>query len=50
MDDGVIRLGVTGRGGLGLFALQQFTQVSGIKLIATACEAEALAHRAGGDR
>jgi predicted dehydrogenase len=36
MDDGLIRLGVIGCGGFGLFALQQFTQVHGIKLAAMA--------------
>src|SRR6516225_5441924 len=32
MDDGLIRLGVIGCGGFGLFALQHFTQVPGVKL------------------
>src|SRR5947207_10526122 len=36
MDDGLIRLGVSGCGGFGLFALQHFTQVSGVKLVAMA--------------
>jgi predicted dehydrogenase len=36
MDDNIIRLGVIGCGGFGLFALQQFTQVSGIKLVGMA--------------
>lgn len=36
MHDGLIRLGVSGCGGFGLFALQQFTQVSGVKLVAMA--------------
>src|SRR3954447_14615194 len=33
MDDNLIRLGVVGCGGFGLFALQHFTQGSGIKLV-----------------
>ncbi len=36
MDDGRIGLGVVGCGGFGLFALQQFTQVSGVVLIGMA--------------
>lgn len=36
MDDGQIRLGVIGCGGFGLFALQQFTQVPGVKLVGIA--------------
>src|SRR5258707_12604700 len=36
MDDGLIRLGVNGCGGFGLFALQQFTQVPGVKLVGMA--------------
>jgi predicted dehydrogenase len=32
MDDGLVRLGVVGCGGFGLFALQQFTQVPGVML------------------
>src|SRR4051794_39365216 len=36
MHDGDIRLGVAGCGGFGLFALQQFTQVAGVKLVAMA--------------
>src|SRR3954468_8843003 len=32
MDDGLIRLGVVGCGGVGLVALQQFTQVPGVTL------------------
>src|SRR5262245_26699323 len=36
MDDGLIRLGVIGCGGFGLFALQHFTQVSGVKLVGMA--------------
>src|SRR5262249_19872548 len=36
MDDGLIRLGVNGCGGFGLFALQHFTQVSGVKLVGMA--------------
>src|SRR5205823_3912399 len=36
MDDGAIRLGVSGCGGFGLFALQHFTQVPGIKLVGMA--------------
>jgi predicted dehydrogenase len=36
MDDGLIRLGVSGCGGFGLFALQHFTQVSGVKLVGMA--------------
>jgi predicted dehydrogenase len=31
--DGVIRLAVNGCGGFGLFALQQFTQIPGVKLV-----------------
>jgi predicted dehydrogenase len=33
MDNGIIRLGVNGCGGFGLFALQHFIQVSGVKLV-----------------
>ena len=36
MDDGLIRLGVIGCGGFGLFALQHFTQVPGVKLVGMA--------------
>src|SRR3989441_8108303 len=36
MEDGLIRLGVIGCGGFGLFALQQFTQVPGVKLVGMA--------------
>ena len=36
MDDGAIRLGVSGCGGFGLFALQHFTQVPGVKLVGMA--------------
>jgi predicted dehydrogenase len=36
MDDGLIRLGVIGCGGFGLFALQQFTQVPGVRLVGMA--------------
>src|SRR5437868_14047509 len=36
MDDNVIHLGVIGCGGFGLFALQQFTQVSGVQLVGMA--------------
>src|SRR3954471_3544798 len=36
MNDGLIRLGVVGCGGFGLFALQHFTQVSGLKLVGMA--------------
>src|SRR4051812_20845380 len=36
MDDGVIGLGVVGCGGFGLFALQQFTQVPGVRFIGMA--------------
>jgi predicted dehydrogenase len=36
MDDGLVRLGVIGCGGFGLFALQQFTQVPGVKLVGMA--------------
>src|SRR4051794_37918036 len=36
MDDGLIRLGVVGCGGFGLFALQQFTQVPGVTLVGMA--------------
>ncbi len=36
MNDSPIRLGVVGCGGFGLFALQHFTQVSGVKLIGMA--------------
>ncbi len=32
MDDGLVRLGVVGCGGFGLFALQHFTQVPGVTL------------------
>ncbi|CAN5896443.1 hypothetical protein BH23PLA1_BH23PLA1_08140 [soil metagenome] len=31
MDDGVVRLGVVGRGGFGRFALQHFTLVLGVE-------------------
>lgn len=36
MNDGQIGLGVIGCGGFGLFALQQFTQVAGVELVAIA--------------
>jgi predicted dehydrogenase len=36
MDDGLVRLGVAGCGGFGLFALQQFTQVPGVALVGMA--------------
>jgi predicted dehydrogenase len=36
MDDGLVRLGVAGCGGFGLFALQHFTQVPGVKLVGMA--------------
>ncbi|MBV8078208.1 MAG: Gfo/Idh/MocA family oxidoreductase [Planctomycetaceae bacterium] len=36
MDDNLIRLGVIGCGGFGLFALQQFTQVPGVTLVGMA--------------
>lgn len=36
MKDGVIGLGVIGCGGFGLFAVQQFIQVPGVKLVAMA--------------
>src|SRR3954465_15754167 len=36
MDDGLLRLGVNGCGGFGLFALQHFTQVEGVKLVGMA--------------
>jgi predicted dehydrogenase len=36
MDDSLIRLGVIGCGGFGLFALQHFTQVPGVKLVGMA--------------
>ncbi|WP_406694732.1 Gfo/Idh/MocA family oxidoreductase [Singulisphaera sp. Ch08] len=36
MDDKLIGLGVIGCGGFGLFALQQFTQVPGVKFVAMA--------------
>ena len=36
MDHGEIRLGVIGCGGFGLFALQQFAQVPGVKLVGMA--------------
>jgi predicted dehydrogenase len=36
MDDNLIGLGVIGCGGFGLFALQQFTQVPGVKLVGLA--------------
>src|SRR5690242_12189395 len=36
MDDGLIRLGVNGCGGFGLFALQHFTQIPGVKLVGMA--------------
>ena len=36
MDDNIIRLGVIGCGGFGLFALQQFTQVPGVKFVGMA--------------
>ncbi len=36
MEDSPIRVGVIGAGGFGLFALQQFSQVSGVKLVGMA--------------
>ncbi len=36
MHDSVIRLGVVGCGGFGLFAVQQFTQVPGVRLVGMA--------------
>lgn len=36
MDDSVIRLGVVGCGGFGLFALQQFTQAPGVEFVGMA--------------
>jgi predicted dehydrogenase len=36
MDDDLIRLGVIGCGGFGLFALQHFTQVPGVTLVGMA--------------
>src|SRR3954447_8154882 len=36
MDDNLIRLGAIGCGGFGLFALQHFTQVPGIRLVGMA--------------
>src|SRR6187431_2419172 len=36
MGEGLIGLGVVGCGGFGLFALQQFTQVPGVKLVGIA--------------
>src|SRR5215213_597781 len=36
MNDSLIRLGVIGCGGFGLFALQQFTQVPGVTLVGMA--------------
>jgi predicted dehydrogenase len=36
MDDSLLRLGVIGCGGFGLFALQQFTQVSGVEFVGLA--------------
>src|SRR5436305_469694 len=36
VDDDLIRLGVIGCGGFGLFALQHFTQVPGVKLVGLA--------------
>jgi len=36
MGDGHVGLGVVGCGGFGLFALQQFTQVSGVRLVGMA--------------
>ena len=36
MGDGLIGLGVVGCGGFGLFALQQFTQVPGVRLVGMA--------------
>jgi len=36
MDDGLVRLGVVGCGGFGLFALQHFIQVPGVKLVGMA--------------
>src|SRR6516165_7962200 len=36
MDDNLIRLGVIGCGGFGLFALQQFMQAPGLELVGVA--------------
>ena len=36
MHDGLVRLGVAGCGGFGLYALQQFTQVDGVTLVGMA--------------
>jgi predicted dehydrogenase len=36
MDHNLVRLGVIGCGGFGLFALQQFTQVPGVILVGMA--------------
>jgi len=36
MNEGAIRIGVIGAGGFGLMALQHFTQIAGVKLVAMA--------------
>src|SRR5262245_31357644 len=36
MDDSLLRLGVIGCGGFGLFALQHFTQINGVRLVGMA--------------
>src|ERR1041385_2170779 len=36
MKDGAIRIGTVGAGGFGLYALQQFTQIPGVELVAMA--------------
>ena len=46
MNQGEIRLGVIGCGGFGLYALQQFAQVPGVKLIGMAGTHREAAHAA----
>ena len=46
MDQGEIRLGVIGCGGFGLYALQQFAQVPGVKLAGMAGTHRQAAHAA----
>jgi predicted dehydrogenase len=46
MDHGEIRLGVIGCGGFGLYALQQFAQVPGVKLVGMAGTHRQAAHAA----
>jgi predicted dehydrogenase len=46
MNHGEIRLAIVGCGGFGLYALQQFTQVSGVKLIGMAGTNRVAAHAA----